>query len=111
MNNAFPTRPAAGTRPLRRNKAPGEMEFPMLFHLIPSPALLVDTILGQVQLANSAFLQLTAFSLNELIGRDLHSLISELPAHPLVADEMLSVVLDRRNRPPVTVNMQVRALD
>ena len=109
MTNAFPTRPKTGS--LRRAKAPGEVEFPILFHLLPVPALLLETAREQVALANSPFLQLTAYALNEIQGRELSSLVSGLPSHPLAADEVLSVILDRRNRPPLPVNLQVRALD
>jgi two-component system sensor histidine kinase AtoS len=109
MTTAFPSRPATG--PPRRSKAPGETEFSALFQLLTAPALLVDNPREQIVLANSPFLQLTAFAVNEVITRGLRSLVSGLPAHVLAGDEVLSVLLDRRNRKPLPANLQVRALD
>lgn len=100
-----------GTRGLRRSKALGEAELYALFQLLPGPALLVDNFKEKIVLANSPFLQMTAFSLNELTGQALNTLVSGLPAHALAADEMLSLMLNRRTRPPLPVNVQVRALD
>lgn len=100
-----------GARVLRRSKALGEAELYALFQLLPTPALLVDNFKEKIVLANSPFLQMTAFSLNELTGRMLNTLIAGLPAHALAADEMLSLMLDRRTRPPLPVNVQVHALD
>jgi PAS domain S-box-containing protein len=99
------------TGPLRKTKPLGEPELAALFHLLPVPALLLDNAHEQIVQANSAFLQLTAFAFNEISGRGLRSLMSELPSHALVADEVLSVVLDRRNRQPLPANLQVRSLD
>src|SRR5690606_3020220 len=82
-----------------------------LFQLLPSPALLLDNYKAKVMLANSPFLKLTAFALNEIQGRDLQAIVSGLPSHPLAPDDVLSVLLDRRSRPPLPMNLQVRALD
>jgi two-component system, NtrC family, sensor histidine kinase AtoS len=109
MTSAFPNR--SGTRSTRRSKAPGEAELQALFHLLSTPALLYDAYKEKIVLANSPFLKLTAHSSNELIGVGLGGLIGGLPVHPLAADEILSVMLDRRKRPPLPVNLQVRALD
>lgn len=109
MTTAFPSRP--GTGQLRRGKPPGEAEFTALFQLLSVPALLVDNPREQIVLANSAFLQLTAFAFNEISARGLRSLVSGLPTHMLAGDEVLSVLLDRRNRQPLPINLQVRALD
>lgn len=109
MTSTFPSRHMTGS--LRRSKTPGEVEFTNLFHLFPGPALLLDNQREQIVLANSPFLQLTAFALNEIQGRGPQTLIGGLPSHPLSADEVLSVTLDRRNRAPLSMNLQVRALD
>lgn len=108
MTNPTPTR--AMPNALRRTKAPGEAEFVNLFQLLPGPALVLDRTKDQIALANSSFLQMTAFSLNEIQGQGLQSLVSGLPSHALMGEEVLSVILDRRNRAPLPVNMQVRAL-
>lgn len=109
MTNAFPSNPITGLK--RRTKSPGEVEFTSLFQLLPGPALLVDAARGQVTLANSPFLKLTAYALNEIQGRELHTLVSGLPSHLLSSDETLGVLLERRNRQALPVNVQVRALD
>lgn len=109
MTNAFPSNPITGLK--RRMKPPGEVEFASLFQLLPGPALLVDSTRGQIALANSPFLKLTAYALNELQGRDLQTLVSGLPSHLQASDEALSAVLERRNRQALPVNVWVRALD
>ncbi len=109
MTAAFPTRPSMGQP--RRTKLPGEVEFSALFQLLTSPTLLIDNPREQIILANSAFLQLTAFAFNEINARDLRSLVSGLPTHVLAGDEVLSVFIDRRNRQPLPINLQVHALD
>lgn len=100
-------------RMLRRNKALTEAEFQALFQLISGPALLVDRSRGNVNIlqANSAFLQVTAFSLNELIGKDLLSLVKGLPTPLFAGDDRLYAMLERRNRDPLRVVAQIRALD
>lgn len=109
MNNSFSHRSSTG--PLRRSKPPGEAEFNALFQLLPGPALLVDVVREQVVQANSAFLRLTAFALNEISGQPLRAVVSDLPSHPLNAVDMISVTLERRNRPALELDAQVRVLD
>ena len=87
-----------------------DAEFSTLFSLLPSPALLLDNSRGLILQANSAFLQLTTFASNELVGRELRSLISGLPEHALAGETMFSVILERRSRPAMPVNMHTRAL-
>ena len=101
----------SGVNVLRRSKAPGEAELHALFQLLPNPALLLDTSKEKIILANGPFLQLTAFSPNELEGRSLDSLVNGLPSHQLATDEVLSVMLERRSKTPLAVNLQVRPLD
>lgn len=108
MSSAFSSRPATGRA--RRSKAPGEGEFNALFQLLPGPALLVDPA-GVVMLANSPFLMLTTFSLIEVSGRSIQTLVNGLPERALTMDETISALLDRRNRPPLPVNVHVRLLD
>jgi two-component system, NtrC family, sensor histidine kinase AtoS len=109
MTTAFPTR--SNPSPLRRNKAPGEAELLALFHFLPNPALLIDNLKEQIVQANSAFLQLTAFASTEINGRLLRDVVSNLPEHPLAADDGLKVTLERRNRASLPVIVQIRMLD
>lgn len=101
----------SGVRALHRGKTPGEAELFALFQLLSNPALLLDTFKEKIVLANGPFLQMTAFSLNELAGQALDNFVTGLPSHPLMADEVLSVMLNRRSRPPLSVNLQARPLD
>src|SRR5512142_2963398 len=98
MTHTSPLRLPSTAGQKRRNKSPGEVEFTALFQLLPGPALLVDKTQETILLANSPFLKLTAFAINEISGRALRSMVSELPSHPLAGDEVFSVLIDRRNR-------------
>jgi len=109
MTNGFSTRSAV--RSLRRSKSPGEAEFNTLLQLFNQPVLLLDNSREQVGQANSAFLQLTAFASTEIAGKPLRTLFSGLPDHTLSADDLTGVMLERRNRQPLPVNVKIRALD
>ena len=109
MTTTFPSRPVTG--PLKRGKPPGEAEIHVLFQLFSQPALLVDNFREQVVQANGAFLQLTAFSSPEIIGRRLRDLLNGLPEHALAAEDLLDLTLERRKRTPLPVDVQARALD
>ena len=108
MSSSFTGRQTSGSA--KRSNPPVDAEFSTLFSLLPSPALLLDNSRGLILQANSAFLQLTTFASNELVGRELRSLISGLPEHALAGETMFSVILERRSRPAMPVNMHTRAL-
>ncbi len=108
MTNSFP--PMSVINPLRRNRSPGEAEIAPLFQLLPEPAILIDTHREQVLLANGAFLQATAYSLGEVVGRLPRDLLPDLPA-TLNPEEVFSSPLERRARSAIPVTVQVRALD
>jgi len=110
MSTAFPPRSPA-TSTLRRGKAPGEAELNALFQLFGQPALLVDSTREQIIQANSAFLQLTAFSATEVTHRGLRDLLVGLPEHNLAADDLLDLMLERRRRASLPVNVRIRVLD
>lgn len=109
MSGTFP--PLSRVNPLRRKKSPGEAEFNALVQLYPQPAILVDAALDRIVQANSAFLQLTAFALTELVGRAPRDLIPDLPTSPQSADEPFYAALERRSRPPLAITVQVNLLD
>jgi two-component system sensor histidine kinase AtoS len=101
----------SNTLQARRSKAPGAAEFTSLFHLFTQPALLMDNSREEVVQANSHLLQMTAFSSTEMIGKPLRELLTGLPEHFLIVDDLSGITLERRNRLPLMVNIQVRALD
>lgn len=108
MTATFQTR--TGARSIRRSKPPGEAELNSLLQLFPKPALLVDTVGEQIALVNSAFLQLTAFSSTEIVGHSVRTLFTGLPEHALMGDDLGGIVLSRRNRLPLSVNVKVRLI-
>jgi two-component system, NtrC family, sensor histidine kinase AtoS len=109
MTTAFTPRPT--TRTSKPRKAAGESELIALFHLFTQPALLVDNLREQVVQVNSPLLQMTAFASTEIVGRALRDLLKGLPEHTLTMDDLSGVLLERRNRVPQAVNVQVRVLD
>jgi PAS domain S-box-containing protein len=109
MTTAFPQRPIS--RQSRQKKAPGETELIALFQLISQPALLVDSFQEQVIQVNSPLLQLTAFSSTEIVGCSLRDILQGLPEHPLSMDDHSGILLARRNRTLLPVNVHVHILD
>jgi two-component system, NtrC family, sensor histidine kinase AtoS len=109
MTTTFPPRSSA--RQARHSKPPGETEFTALFHLFTQPAILLDNNRELVVQVNTALLQITTFASTELIGHPLRELLTGLPAHPLAADELTGVSLERRSRTALPVDIRVRALD
>jgi two-component system, NtrC family, sensor histidine kinase AtoS len=109
MTTAYPSRP--NTRLSKSRKAPGETELLALFHLFPQPAILVDNAREQIIQVNSSLLQMTAFATTEIVGSALRDILHGLPEHALAVDDLSGLLLDRRNRNPQTVNVQIRILD
>lgn len=103
--------PRSMVNSLRRVRGLGEPEFNALFQILPGPALLLDNTTEQIVQANSSFLQLTAYAINEIIKHPLRELIEHLPDHPLTGEDILSASLMRRHRSPLEVNIQICVLD
>lgn len=103
--------PRSMVNSLRRVRGLGEPEFNALFQILPGPALLLDNTTEQIVQANSSFLQLTAYAINEIIKHPLRELIERLPDHPLTGEDILSASLMRRHRSPLEVNIQICVLD
>lgn len=97
--------------PLRRKRSPGVVEFEALFNTIPGASLLYDRQQQAVVLVNSALLQLTAFTAKELIGVQVEHLVPDFPVQTLIPGGEEIVMLNRRMREPVKVNVKVAALD
>ncbi len=104
-------KPRLNTLQSRTRKTIGESELFSLFQLFTRPALLLDNSHEQIVQVNSQLLQMTAFSSNELTGRSLRDLLKGLPEHALALDDLTGIELERRSRPPLAVNAQVRVLD
>lgn len=109
MPNSFIPRSMVNS--LRRGKGLGEPEFNALFQILPDPALLLDNTTEQIIQANSPFLQITAYAINDIIKHPLREFIKGMPDHPLTGEDILSASLMRRFRSPLEVNIQVCVLD
>lgn len=109
MSAALSQRP--NSRQSRQRKAPGENELISLFQLFTQPALLVDNPREQVTQVNSAFLNLTAFSSTEIVGCSLRDLFQGLPDHSISLEGQPGILLARRNRTYLPVNLRARVLD
>jgi len=109
MTNAFQSR--TSTSPSRRSRPPGEGELLSVFQLVADAALLVDMGRDAILQATPAFLQLTAFAANEVLGRSARDFFPDLPAQTLQGDELFHTLLERRGRPPQAVSVQPKWLD
>jgi len=96
MPNSFIPRSMVNS--LRRGKGLGEPEFNALFQILPDPALLLDNTTEQIIQANSPFLQITAYAINDIIKHPLREFIKGMPDHPLTGEDILSASLMRRFR-------------
>jgi PAS domain S-box-containing protein len=103
--------PRSHVRQPRTRKNVGETELFGLFQLFTRPALLLENSREQIVQVNSQLLQMTAFSSNELAGRELRELLKGLPEHALTLDDLNGIQLERRGHSPLEVNVQVRVLD
>ncbi|HSV86428.1 MAG TPA: ATP-binding protein [Levilinea sp.] len=79
--------------------------------MIPGAGLLFDRQQQAVVLVNSALLQLTAFTAKELVGVRIEYLMPEITADKLIPGEDDVVMLNRRMRDPLKVNLKVNAVD
>lgn len=94
-----------------RGRTPGFVEFNALLNLMDEPALLVDNHRGQILLANSQLLQITAFTQVEISSTDLLHLIPEIASGNINPGEEHEGNLTRHNRDPLPVIARSVALD
>lgn len=94
-----------------RGRNPGPFEFNLLLNQLQEPALVVDNHRGQVLLANSHFLKLTAFSQTEISTSDISTLLPELSTGSIKSDEELTTQLNRHNRESLPVMLRIIPMD
>jgi two-component system, NtrC family, sensor histidine kinase AtoS len=109
MTNAFQSK--TSINPLRRSRPPGEGELIAVFQLMGDAALLVDTSRDSVVQATPAFLKLTAYAQNEVLGRPPREFFPDLPEQTLAGEDTFHTLLERRGRPPLAVSVMPRTLD
>lgn len=96
---------------LWRGKIPGIIEFGTMMNLLPRAALLFDRGKGIILQVNTELIRLTAFTQNELCGKEIKELLPELPVESLVQGEEFNLSLKRRNREDLSVIGRVNGLD
>ena len=107
MNNT----PIVSRSALWRGKIPGIIEFGTMMNLLPQAALLFDRGRGIILQVNTELIKLTAFTQNELCGKEIKELLPELPIESLVQGEELNLSLKRRKREDLSVIGRVNGLD
>ena len=94
-----------------RDDVPGLTEFGVLMNQFSDPAVMLDNGVNQILLPNSELLKLTAFSRNELIGKEVTLLFPEgIPEGVPYGDEF-QVTVKRRNRDSVRMRGNLLTLD
>jgi len=107
MNNT----PLVSRSALWRGKVPGIIEFGTMMNLLPQAALLFDRGRGIILQVNTELIKLTAFTQNELCGKEIKELLPELPVESLVQGEEFNLSLKRRKREDLSVIGRVNGLD
>jgi two-component system, NtrC family, sensor histidine kinase AtoS len=103
--------PSISRTALWRGKSPGMIEFGTMMNLLPQAALLFDRGRGIILQVNTELIKLTAFTQNELCGKDIKDLLTELPFESLAPGEELTLLLKRRKRDDLPVVARVNGLD
>jgi len=94
-----------------REDVPGLTEFGVLLNQFNEPAVMLDNEISQILLPNSEMLKLTAFSRNELIGKEINALFPDgIPEDVPYGDEF-QVVVKRRNRDSIKMRGNLLTLD
>jgi PAS domain S-box-containing protein len=87
------------------------IEFGTMMNLLPQAALLFDRGRGIILQVNTDLIKLTAFTQNELCGKEIKELLPELPVESLVQGEEFNLSLKRRKREDLSVIGRVNGLD
>jgi PAS domain S-box-containing protein len=82
-----------------------------LLELISEPALVYDPEGNRVLLANSAFLVLTAYSLQEIVNEHLETLLENPSREEILEGEITAGLLKTRNRSSIPVEIRKSVLD
>jgi PAS domain S-box-containing protein len=107
MNNS----PLVSRSALWKGKSPGIIEFGTMMNLLPQAVLLFDRGRGIILQVNTELIKLTAFTQNELCGKDIKDLLPELPVESLAQGEEFNLLMKRRKREDLSVIGRVNGLD
>jgi len=94
-----------------RGKNPGISEFTTLLGLLNTPALILEPRQNHILTANSEFLKLTAFSINEIVQIELRNLFPDISRYEIVQLGDHPTRLARHSREPVDVIVRPTPLD
>jgi|YelNatPaOPRAMG01_1025707.scaffolds.fasta_scaffold04719_3 two-component system sensor histidine kinase AtoS len=107
--------PSLSTRPIFpmtwRGRTPGFAEFNLLLNLFNEPTLLIDYHRGAVLGANSALIELTAFTYSEITSISLNDLLPGFSNQILALGEEKEALLSHHSRDPIPVIVRVVSLD
>jgi len=82
-----------------------------LLNQVNDPALMLDRQQNIVLLVNSALLQLTAFTQDELCNKSIQELIPEIDLREILPGSELTSTIKRRKRGSISVNIRISQLD
>jgi two-component system sensor histidine kinase AtoS len=82
-----------------------------LLNQVNDPALILDRQQNVVLLVNSALLQLTAFTQDELCNKSVQELIPEIDLQEILPGSELTSTLKRRKRGPISAAIRISQLD
>lgn len=94
----------------RKSKELSMAEISAILNFIDSPCLLIESVGGGIQSANAGFLELTGYTLGELIGKPAYSIF--LSPNPLdVSEELDWGEILRRDSGTTAVKIEKKVLD
>ena len=103
--------PASLRSQFLRGKTPGAAEFAALLNQLPEAALVLDRTRHSIIFANSALVNLTAFTFQELGNLRFSDLVLEDGVDPVEAGDERTVSIKCNNRPYISTTLQAAALD
>ncbi len=96
---------------LLRGRLPGAPEFGALLDQLPDAALILDRAKQVILFANSALINMTAFTHRDLAAMKFHELVLEDGVDPVTAGDERSVTVKCNNRPYISALLRGAALD
>lgn len=96
---------------LTRNKIDHLEEYGVLLQMAPYPSLIIDRIERTIQVVNSPFIELTAFSQKEILSQSLGQLILDIPTEELNPGDEFTGKVKRKNRSSVSLKLRTFPLD
>lgn len=106
-----PLNPNSSHLALWKGRAPGVAEFSALLNMLPDASLLIDRTRDLIVFVNSALLQMTAFTQDELCGNTIDYLLPGLAVDHMMPGDEHPVQVNRRKRNPIPAVIHVDVLD